>query len=174
MKINRRSFLVGGLKGAALSAATFTFGTIVNPMSMLSAKEPVGEQIAALNGIKKSEGMIKVVPANVKAVPTSVAEKAFLLGFARVGHEYADKLQFIDVEAVGNGFAFSGVVGKYPEACHIGFSTSDLMTVDFAYMNSITQKVYDSVHTFFGRMTYAERLAANGMAAKPSIEDMYD
>ena len=152
--LNRRSFL----KGTSLSIATFVCGTVVNPAAGLTKASGFLEQKKVLDGISIESGSL---PYGVKMVDTLKAEKAFLVGFKRLGNEYAKLLQFIDVQPDGAGFAFSGKVGSFKDTCTIWFQTSDLITCDFDYMNKVTNDVYAGVKFYF-EMPYYERMAGRG------------
>jgi hypothetical protein len=117
-----------------------------------------------LDGISIESGSL---PAGVKLVDTMKAEKAFLLGFQRIGYEYAKLLKFIDVQPLGSGFAFSGKVGAGLDTCTIGFETSSLIGDDFDYMNEVTKDVYAGVKFYF-EMPKHERMAGrNGWRFDP-------
>ena len=159
MNLNRRSFL----KGSSLSIATFVFGTVVNPLPALSG---IMKQKNALDGIKIHSGVI-TAPEGVHLVETLKAEKAFLLGFKRLSHKYAKRLNFIDVTPIemgDGGYNFLGTVGYGNDRCTIGFQTNSLIAVDFEYMEHITKQVYSGVHAFFS-MSKRERLIGRGMAS---------
>jgi hypothetical protein len=169
--LNRRSFL----KGASLSVATFVCGTIVNPVASVSKAAGFLGQQKVLDGISIESGSL---PAGVKLVDTMKAEKAFLLGFQRIGHKYAKLLKFIDVQPLGSGFMFSGKVGTGIDTCTIGFNTSSLIGDDFSYMNQITKDVYGGVKFYF-EMPYHERVAGRtnggwGIMDQLSKSDLYN
>jgi hypothetical protein len=152
--LNRRSFL----KGASLSVATFVCGTVINPVASVSKAAGFLGQQKVLDGISIESGSL---PAGVKLVDTMKAEKAFLLGFQRIGHKYAKLLKFIDVQPFGDGFVFSGKVGTGIDTCTIGFNTSSLIGDDFGYMDMVTKDVYSGVKFYF-EMPKHERIAGRG------------
>ena len=139
MNLNRRSFL----RGASLSIATFVVGTVVNPLATASG---ILSQKKILDGISIESGNI---PKGIKLVETMKAEKAFLIGFKRIGHNYAKLLQYVDVEPIGPGFGFTGKVGQGIDTCSFNFQCNNLMTVDFDYMKDITDRVYKGVEFYF-------------------------
>jgi len=169
--LNRRSFL----KGASLSVATFVCGTVINPVASVSKAAGFLGQQKVLDGISIESG---VLPAGVKLVNTMKAEKAFLLGFNRIGHKYAKLLKFIDVQPVYGdgaptpssfsdrskitGFRFDGKVGAGQDTCSIGFETSSLIGDDFGYMNQVTKDVYAGVHFYFEMPLYERMAGRNG------------
>jgi len=163
INLNRSCFL----RGSSLSIATFIFGTVVNPIPSVANLIPgMDTQKKALDGIKIHSGVI-TAPEGVHLVETMKAEKAFLIGFKRLSHKYAKRLNYIDVTPISlgdGGYNFSGTVGYGNDRCTIGFQTNSLIAVDFEYMEEITKSVYSGVHAFFS-MTQEERMIGRGMSS---------
>jgi hypothetical protein len=147
---------------------------VINPAANVAKAAGFLSQQKVLDGISIESGNL---PAGVKLVDTMKAEKAFLLGFQRIGHEYAKMLKFIDVQPVGDGFTFTGKVGTGIDTCSIGFNTSSLIGDDFGYMNQVTKDVYAGVQFYF-EMPLHERMAGrNGwgdLMDNMDESDMFD
>ena len=160
-KMNRRSFL----QGSALTIATFVVGSVVNPVKTIAKATTIiptiQEQKAILEASSAAARAGKIIPRDMVKVHPTAAERAFLLGFKRIGHDYAKLLRYVDVEPWSGGFQFSGKVGTPGDQCSFKFECSDLIATDFEYMDHVTKKTYSQVVGYF-QMSSLERRAANG------------